>query len=64
MLLSNRLAESLSELSAFLSADTGNIEPVESVVAIGAVLPQLDVSIMLPAIHSQPEPGVYKVNYG
>jgi len=51
-----RLAESLSELSAFLSADTGNIEPVESVVAIGAVLPQLDVSIMLPAIHSQPEP--------
>jgi hypothetical protein len=35
-------------LSAFLAADTAAIEPQASVVAVGAVLPQVDLSIMLP----------------
>jgi len=51
-----RLAESLAELSAFISADTSNIDPTESVVAVGAVLPQLDISILLPPPRIIPEP--------
>jgi hypothetical protein len=35
-------------LSAFLAADTAAIEPQGSVVAVGAVLPQVDLSIILP----------------
>jgi hypothetical protein len=38
----------LLSLSAFLAADTAAIEPQGSVVAVGAVLPQVDLSIILP----------------
>ena len=38
----------LFSLLAFLSADTAAIEPHGSIVAVGAVLPQVDLSIMLP----------------
>ena len=34
---------------AFLSADTSNIDPTDSIVAVGAVIPQIDVSILLPS---------------
>ncbi|XP_023344836.1 UHRF1-binding protein 1-like [Eurytemora carolleeae] len=44
-----RLADSLSELTAFLSADTSNIDPTDSIVSVGAVIPQIDVSILLPS---------------
>ena len=45
-----RLAESLSEMGAFLSSDSVRImSPViPSGMVIGAVLPQLDVSVILP----------------
>ncbi len=39
---------SFCPLSAFLAADTAAIEPQGSVVAVGAVLPQVDLSIILP----------------
>jgi len=45
-----RLAESLSEMGAFLSSDSVNIlQPmVPPGMVIGAVLPQLDLSVILP----------------
>lgn len=46
-----RLLESVSELTSFLSADTTTIlppSPGETSLVLGAVLPQVDISIILP----------------
>jgi len=43
-----RLAESLGELAAFLSADTASIDPEASTVGVGALIPQVDAALILP----------------
>jgi len=46
-----RLLESVSELTSFLSADTSRIlppSPGETSLVLGAVLPQVDISVILP----------------
>ena len=39
----------LSELGAFLAADTARIEASPAYMVVGVVLPQVDLSIILPA---------------